>query len=298
MEARQADAAASVAEVETALESLRQALALHTSRLELLRTERERGRRERAHSAGDGDVSDERTALLDPREYREFEDQFRGARDDVRRRQESYLPLLLERLERAATTDARRRPAVLDVGCGRGEFLELLRDAGIPARGIDVNEVMVEECRRRGLDVERAEALTHLRGLPDASMDAVVCFQVVEHLSVTELVELLRLCRQKLRDGGVAIWETVNPLNVVVSASTFYLDPTHERQLHPLLLQFLARIAGFASAEIRFVTPVPDGLKLQEVPGNAPAAEILNANVSRLNDLLFAPQEYAVVAVA
>jgi SAM-dependent methyltransferase len=238
------------------------------------------------------------SGALEDHDYYEFENRFRGTREEISNRQHIYLPIFAQRFGPEAWRDRSTQPPVLDVGCGRGEFLELLAAAGITARGIDLNEAMVESCRARGLDVTRAEALAYLRGLPDAALGGVLCCQVIEHLTTHELIELLHLCRVKLREGGVAVLETVNPLNLIVSATQFYIDLTHVRPVHPLTLQFVAECAGFATTEVRYLSPIPEELRLRSIPGEDPASLVVNETIQRLNDLLFTYQDYAVVAVA
>lgn len=168
--------------------------------------------------------------------YAYFTDVFRGPAERVRGLQRRYLALV-----------AGREP-VLDVGCGRGELLDLLRDEGLRYAGVDSDPGMVERCRRAGhADVAVADALEHLDSLADASLGAVLACQVVEHMPPGDLERFLRAARRKLSDDGVLIVETVNPY-AVQAFRAFWVDPTHERPLFPETLLAFCRMAGFTSA--------------------------------------------------
>lgn len=210
--------------------------------------------------------------------YVSFEDRFRGSRDDVKRRVRVYLPTIAE-----AGVGTAERP-VLDVGCGRGEWLEVLRDEGLVARGIDLNRTMVVESRARGLDVVEADVLTHLRSLPAASLGAVTGLHVIEHLGFASVVALFDECVRVLRPGGVVIFETPNPRNLVVGACQFYVDPTHERPLHPDAMAFVAESRGLERVSIVPLHPVE---KAPPEPDD-PLAAVVHA-------AFFGPQDYAIV---
>ena len=180
-----------------------------------------------------------RDAHLDSTGYRGFEDIFRGDEQEVRQAQERYVELL------------RDRAWVLDLGCGRGELLDALRDAGIRGKGVDLDETMVARCREKGHDVELADAATALRGYADGSVPAVFAAQVVEHLSAEQLSELLALCVAKLEPGGVAIFETVNPHNPA-ALKAFWTDTTHHHPVFPEVLLAHCRLAGFSSGDVVF----------------------------------------------
>jgi SAM-dependent methyltransferase len=175
----------------------------------------------------------------DPHPYRSFEDVFRGSQRLIRARQEGYLELLED------------RSWVLDAGCGRGEFLELLREHGIEGRGVDLDPGMVELSREKGLDVEEGDVVEHLGSLADASVPAIFAAQVVEHLPPDVLVELLRRGARKLEPGGVAIFETVNP-HRPSALKAFWVDPTHHHPLFPEVLLAFCRFAGYSSGRVLF----------------------------------------------
>jgi SAM-dependent methyltransferase len=185
-----------------------------------------------------------RDAHLDATGYRGFEDIFRGDEQEIRQGQERYVDMV------------RDRAWVLDLGCGRGELLDALRDAGMKGKGVDMDESMVERCREKGHEVELADAATALRSYEDGTIPAVFAAQVVEHLSADQLSELLSLSAAKLEPGGVAIFETVNPHNPA-ALKAFWTDTTHHHPMFPEVLLAHCRLAGFASGDVRF--PVESG---------------------------------------
>jgi SAM-dependent methyltransferase len=229
---------------------------------------------------------------LDSYKYVGFEDRFRGSREDIRARLQAYLPLFAGRSD------------VLDVGCGRGEFLDLLREAGIGARGLDTNHEMVEVCRARGLDVVEGDLVGYLTDLPDASLGGLIAVQVVEHLEPSYLMRALDVAYHKLRPGSLIALETINPASWFAFFSSYIRDLTHQRPIHPDTLQYLLTASGFQRARVEFSAPLRDIDKLQPIaspqPQDAPAVADLittfNANVERLNSLLFAFQDYTAIA--
>lgn len=168
--------------------------------------------------------------------YRSFEDRFRGPEEFIRKRQRVYLDLI--------TKDSR----VVDAGCGRGEFLDLLNDAGVEYTGVDLDSGMVAHCRAKGHEsVREADVTSYLEGLEDGSLGTVFSAQLVEHLPYEQLRVFLELSLRKLRSGGTFIAETVNP-HSAQALKTFWVDPTHEHPLFPEVLLELCRISGFAAA--------------------------------------------------
>jgi O-antigen chain-terminating methyltransferase len=221
-------------------------------------------------------------------DYFGFESRMRGRTDEVRERQRAYV------------TDFHDAGPVLDVGCGRGEFLGLLRDAGVEAGGIDADADMVAYARGEGLDVEQADALAHLEALEDGSLGGIFCAQVVEHFPPPVLLRLLELAHAKLRPGGVLVAETINPLSPL-ALRHYFADLTHAQPLVPETLALLVRQVGFGDVETRFLNEPPEHERLRpvELPDDAafdPARSALTQNVERLNGLLFGPLDYAVVA--
>ncbi len=233
----------------------------------------------------------------DDYKYVGFEDAFRGSDNSVAEKLEAYLPIF------AGARD------VVDLGCGRGEFLAALRSAGVTARGVDTNAAMVAVAREQGLDVTRHDALGYVASLPDESIGGVIATQVVEHLEPSYLFKLLDALSRTLRQGAPIVLETINPACWYAFFSSYIRDITHVRPVHPETLQYLLRASGFERVEIRYRSPLPDHVKLQmayvpedlRVAADASAATLTrlvdtsNANATRMNELMFAHMDYAVV---
>jgi O-antigen chain-terminating methyltransferase len=243
----------------------------------------------RATDPGDG-PSQAFSPTLDAYKYLSFEDRFRGSRDAIRERLSSYLPLF----------DG--SGVVLDVGCGRGEFLDLLASRGIPAGGIDLNHEMAEACRARGLDVTEADAVGYLSSLEDGSLGGIFSAQVVEHLEPAYLLRFLEVSFHKLRPAGRLVLETLNPACWVAFFDSYIRDITHVWPLHPDTLKYLVVASGFTTVKVEFRSPVAEADKLQPfaAPANGAAAladlaEAFNANVEKLNARMFTYLDYAVI---
>jgi O-antigen chain-terminating methyltransferase len=219
--------------------------------------------------------------------YGAFENRFRGRREEIRERLAGYLDLFAE------------LAPVIDLGCGRGEFLELLRERGIAARGVDGNANAVRECRDKGLDVRVGDLVAYLREQEKGSLGGVFAAQVAEHLPPDVLTALLAESHRALRPGGLLLLETPNPRSVVGFLEVYNRDLTHERPLHPDTLSFLAAAAGFTDVRVEMRTPVDPSSRLQAVPVDGlpeRAVNVMNENVARLNALLYGPLEYALLA--
>jgi len=209
-------------------------------------------------------------------DYFAFESRMRGSTESIRERQRPYVD------------DFRDAAPVVDLGCGRGEFLALLADAGVEARGVDLDADMVAFARGEGLEVEQADAVAYLESLEDGSLGGLFAAQLVEHIPAPTLVRLLELAAAKLRPGGLLVAETINPLSPL-ALRNYYADLTHAQPLVPETLELLARQAGFGSVELRFLNAPEERLVV-------PADPVIAANVGRLNELLFGPLDYAIVA--
>ena len=221
--------------------------------------------------------------------YFVFEEAFRGSRETIKERQAAFVRYF------------EGSKNVLDIGCGRGEFLELLRERGIGGRGIDLNEDMVDYCRSKGFDVERIDAIAYLEGLEEKSLDGVFLDQVVEHLRPDYMVKMLGLCYKKMKYGHHIVVETVNPLSFT-SLANFYIDLTHVRPIHPETLRFLLGAVGFREVETRFFSPVPDEGRLsrfeleEEKRGQMGSfAAIYDHNVDMITNILYGAQDYAII---
>ena len=227
-------------------------------------------------------------SVAESSKYVGFEDQFRGSQEDIRARLSDYLPVF------AGASD------VLDIGCGRGEFLALLRSQGISARGVDVNRAMVEVCQQQGLDATESDALSYLKSVPDGSLGGLIAAQVVEHLEPQYLNDLLDTAFAKLRPGAPIVLETINPACWFAFFESYIRDVTHVRPLHPDTLKYLLVATGFQRVDIRYRAPYPEADKLQGVvDGGTPSltdwAETINANVEKINSLLFTWLDYAAI---
>jgi O-antigen chain-terminating methyltransferase len=219
--------------------------------------------------------------------YTAFENRYRGTREEIRERLLGYV----ERL--------RDQAPVADLGCGRGELLDLLRQAGIEAVGVEGNAEAARACGNLGLDVVHGDLVQFLAARDAASLGAVVAIQVAEHLPPPVLQTLLREAHRVLKPEGLLMLETVNPRSVVGFLEVYNRDLTHERPLHPDTLSFLAAAAGFSDVRVELRSPVDETDRLQPVPADGlpeRTAIALNENVARLNGLLYGPREYVLLA--
>jgi O-antigen chain-terminating methyltransferase len=254
-------------------------------------------RAETAAATSDRTTEAARTGASDDYKYVAFEDVFRGSDESVAAKLEEYVAIF------AGATD------VVDLGCGRGEFLLALRSAGVRARGVDTNDAMVAVAREQALDVTNGDALSYVAALPDESIGGAIATQVIEHLEPAYLFRLLEALSRTLRHGAPLVLETINPACWYAFFSSYIRDITHVRPVHPETLQYLVRASGFERVEIRYRVPVPDHAKLQMTHTPAefrmtddPSSVMLyrvvdahNRNAERLNDLMFSHMDYAVV---
>ena len=211
--------------------------------------------------------------------YIDFEDVFRGTHEDITERLKIYLPYIGKFI---GDTTA----VVVDVGCGRGEWLALLGKQGIKATGIDLNAAMVDNCRAQGLNAQCMDAIQYLSLQPPGSVAVVTGFHIIEHLPFDTLLALFDAALKALRPDGMVIFETPNPENLLVGACNFYYDPTHLNPIVPTVAEFIARQRGFAKAEILRLHPYPDSHRLVE------DSEI----AKRFNNAFYGPQDFALLA--
>ena len=208
--------------------------------------------------------------------YAELEDNFRGNRDTLKQSLRFYLPYL--------QSLPNPELSVIDLGCGRGEWLEVLSDNGVKALGVDNSRVMIQSCREGLLRVVESAALSYLRGQQENSLRAVTAFHLIEHLSFADLIALLDQIMRTLQPGGAAIFETPNPDNLFVASNYFYHDPTHRHPLPSRLTKFLVESRGFARVEI---------INLHEcAEGRFTGSDEVSV---RLNQLFYGPMDYAIV---
>jgi 2-polyprenyl-3-methyl-5-hydroxy-6-metoxy-1,4-benzoquinol methylase len=216
-------------------------------------------------------------------DYAKFEERFRGDEEEIKERQRAYLHYFQD------------KENILDIGCGRGEFLELLRESGITALGIDLDLDMVLLSREKGLNVVMDDAFAHLGTLADDSVGGVFGAQVIEHLHPRRVIELVKLCYRKLAPGGILVLETPNPKCLMIFAETFYKDPSHVQPAHPDTMRFLFEVTGFHDVELRFSAPVNASMRIPLLQGPGGEFDRFNAGIERLNSLLFGFQDYAVI---
>jgi SAM-dependent methyltransferase len=228
--------------------------------------------------------------------YVAFEDQFRGSPEQIRRQLADYMPIF------AGCRD------VVDLGCGRGELLDLFREHGVDARGVDTNAAMVQACQARGLRAELGDALGYVNGLPDESLGGLIAIQVVEHLEPGYLLRLIETAFHKLRPGAPLVFETINPACWVAFFESYIRDITHRWPLHPDTLRYLVQASGFSSVDVQYRSAVPysDRLETVTLPASASGTTLdrtladlvdaVNAHAEKLNARLFTYLDYAVVA--
>jgi 2-polyprenyl-3-methyl-5-hydroxy-6-metoxy-1,4-benzoquinol methylase len=208
-----------------------------------------------------------------PIDWMRFGDIFRGPEERIREHEKRYVPRF-----------AGARGEILDIGCGRGEFLDVAREAGLAARGIDLSEECVALCQSKGLTAERADMFAFLESLPNGGLGGVFCSQVVEHLPPDRLPVLLSLLAAKLHPGALVAFETPNPECLAIFATHFYIDPTHTRPVPAVLMRFYLEEAGFGSIEVERLAPAVETMPaLADLP-------------SSVRDTFFGGLDYAILA--
>lgn len=218
-------------------------------------------------------------------DYFLFENKFRGTEKSVKKNQEQYISYYKE------------KENILDIGCGRGEFLELLQDNNITAQGIDVYEEFVEYCKDKGMNAKLADALTYVKEQQDNSLGGIFMGQVAEHLEPDYLLNLLRCCYEKVKKGCYFIAETPNPTNLTTFTNSFYLDPTHIKPVHPQTFKFMLEYVGFKQVEIVYTENSKPNyrLPLLNIVGSENLEEF-NSGINCMTDVLFGSLDYAVIA--
>jgi 2-polyprenyl-3-methyl-5-hydroxy-6-metoxy-1,4-benzoquinol methylase len=216
--------------------------------------------------------------------YARLEARMRGDEPTIRERQRAYVDCFAD-----------AEGPVLDVGCGRGEFLELLRERGRSARGIDLSPANVRRCLDKGLDVVEAEAAEHLATVADGSLGGVFGSHVIEHVPTEYFLAFARACFAKLRPRGALVLETINT-DALAALPTFYADPTHVRPIPPGTAKLVLEACGFERVQIRYTSPFPEETRLAASAGDSPLARRFDDAVEKLNRVLFGAREYAVIA--
>ena len=226
-------------------------------------------------------LAKEESHLQDPY-YVSFEDQFRGTREDIKERLKAYIPLI--KVSNVGTSET----PILDIGCGRGEWLEILKELNLEAMGLDINRVLIDRCRQNGLNAVEADAIAHLRKCSAGTIGAITGFHIIEHFEHAQLIKLIEEAVRVLKPGGIVIFETPNPKNIMVGACNFYADPTHIKPLFPDTMKFFFESMGFFQVEIRPMHPVGEEHWIKETD-----SEI----ASRFNTMFYGPQDYALIGM-
>jgi O-antigen chain-terminating methyltransferase len=239
------------------------------------------------HQSGnsDGQESADQETVYQGIDYFVFENHFRGSRKHIIKAMEQYVRYFMGRKQ------------IIDLGCGRGEFLELLKQNQIDAIGIDIYPEFVDYCRMKGLNVLMDDAIAYVANLPDDSVDGLFASQLAEHLETEQLVLLCNAAYRKLQPGCCFILETPNPTSLAIYTNAFYVDPTHVKPIHPKTLEYFLRQAGFGHTEILFTEqskpdyrfPLLDGEYIKNLSQ-------FNDGVNALSDILFGSQDYAIIA--
>lgn len=204
-----------------------------------------------------------------------FANEFRGDPADIKAGLRRYIPCL---------HSAGIKDNILDIGCGRGEWLELLKEEHLEGRGIEINPVLAEQMRAKRFDVIEADALAALRGLANKSLNAVTAFHFIEHLQFENFIQLLCEIERTLKPGGLVIFETPNPKNLVVGACNFYADPSHTKPYFPETLHFILGRRGFVDVRLEYVNPVD----VNPFEGNDKGSEALRS-------WFYSPRDFAVI---
>lgn len=236
-----------------------------------------------AKAATAGSVAKTPSSSYGEIDYFDFENHFRGSRDVIKARQTEYLPYF---------TGCNR---VVDLGCGRGEFLEMLKDNGIEAQGVDFYDEFVLYCKNRGLDAVENDAIAYLDSIEET--DGIFAGQLVEHLSMGQIIALCEKAHEKLTEGGYMILETPNPMSLAIYTHAFYMDPSHQKPVHPYTLQYIVEKAGFSQVDILFTQGSrPDETIPQLTGTGSPDEAEFNRNLKVMAEYLYGSQDYAIIA--
>lgn len=230
-------------------------------------------------------VMDEKIKRIDEEgsitfDYVAFENKYRGSQESIKNKLQEYLIYF------------KGQNNVLDIGCGRGEFLEILKENNIEAKGIDIDNDMLLLCKEKNLNVENIDALTYLNSVEDNSLGGIILTQVIEHMNPNDLIELVRLAHIKLRPGAYFVAETINPQSLIVFTEAYFMDLSHVRMIHPYTIKFLVENQGFEEATIKYLSKVGDDLRIPEV-SELPTE--FNESINKLNDVVYGYRDYAII---
>ncbi len=230
------------------------------------------------------DKIEEVSAGISPYQYSDFEKRFRGSKEKIRDNLKKYIPYF------------KKSSAVLDIGCGRGEFISLLKEEGINAEGIDISDSMLKEAEEKGLKCKKKDALEHLCEMKDGSIGGIFASQVIEHFEPEYLKEVIRESFRVLIQGSPLILETINPLSLFALTNIYFLDITHQKPLHPEFMRYMLESTGFSKVEILYSDPMEDHF-LEDISPENEISRVFNANVDKLNRALFNSPDYAAFGI-
>jgi len=219
---------------------------------------------------------------ISPVQYSDFEKRFRGDSEKIYERQKKYIQYFKEHQN------------ILDIGCGRGEFIQLLSENNIDAEGIDISSSMLKEAKDKGLKCSEEDALQFLKNRKENSLGGIFSAQVIEHFPANYLIKIVAESHRVLRKGGIIIFETLNPLSLFALTNIYFLDITHQKPLHPEFMRYLFKAYNFSNVDILYSEPL-DKHYLEEIPIGNGIAKQFNSNVDKLNKILFSSPDYAII---
>lgn len=219
-------------------------------------------------------------------EYEEFENNFRGVEEDIAERLKIYLPYYRD-----------SKLPVMEIGSGRGEFLTLLRELNVKSFGVDVFEPFVNKCLKKGLDVKLGDGVSYMNKICDESLGGLFASQVIEHISTEELIALCKEAYRCLQPGAYVIFETPNPTCASIFTNSFYIDPSHQKPVHPSLIEYIMKVVGFKDVQIVYTEGSKSPISIPELKvEGAENIDEFNKAMSELNTKIFGSQDYAVIA--
>jgi len=224
--------------------------------------------------------------IYDYIDYMGFENRFRGSRELIKQQQSSYLQYLQDKND------------VIDLGCGRGEFLEVLNENGFNAIGVDLYPDFLTLCQKEGVKLVEEDALVYMSAIDEQSLDAITAFHLIEHLFTGDLVKLCKQSFEKLRPKGVLIFETPNPACLSTYTDSFYVDPTHTKPIHPETLVYYLDMAGFNDIRVVYTESSKTGYRLPKLEiENEEMLGIFNSGIDELSNKIYGSKDYAVIAI-
>ena len=236
-----------------------------------------------AHDSAPAPAAPAGGQTYDTIEYFDFENHFRGSIESIKQAQKQYLPYF------------EGKQHVLDFGCGRGEFLSLMRDQGIPAEGVDLYAPYAEYCTMQGLKATCGDGISYLSRMQ--TVDGIFAGQVVEHLTPEQIMTLCNTAYEKLEAGGCLVVETPNPLSLSIYTNAFYIDPSHVKPVHPLTMQYYLEKAGFENIQVLYPESSRPAQRIPALKVAGENVEEFNTAMQQVSQMLYGSHDYAVIAV-